>query len=137
MSTSPAELKPTTPRRFSLARVYRACGPGVISGAANDDPSCIVTYSIAGASLGYLTLWTSLYTLPLLAAIQLMCSRLGLVTKRGLARDVRMRYPKWVLISISLLLVAANTITIGADLGGMAEVTEMISGVSSDRKSVV
>lgn len=109
----------------------RKCGPGVISGAANDDPSCIVTYSIAGAAFGYVTLWTSLITLPLLAAIQLMCSRLGLVTKRGLARDTRMRYPKWILFSMCGLLIAANTVTIGADLGGMAEVTEMVSGVSA------
>ncbi len=102
----------------------------MISGAANDDPSCIVSYSIAGAMFGYLTLWTSLFTLPLLAAVQLMCSRLGLVTKRGLARDVRMQYPKWVLLSICSLLVVANAVTIGADLGGMAEVAEMVSGIS-------
>jgi len=106
------------------------CGPGVISGAANDDPSCIVTYSIAGATLGYVTLWTSLFGLPLLAAVQLMCSRLGLVTKRGLARDVRLNYPKWALFSICTLLLIANTVTLGADLGGMAEVTEMVTGVS-------
>ena len=103
----------------------------MISGAANDDPSCIVTYSMAGAAFGYLTLWTSLFTLPLLAAIQLMCSRLGLVTKRGLARDVRMNYPKWILYSMCTLLLVANTVTIGADLGGMGEVTEMVSGISS------
>lgn len=115
----------------AFRRLYRMCGPGVISGAANDDPSCIVTYSIAGAAFGYLTLWTSLFALPLLAAVQLMCSRLGLVTKRGLARDVRMNYPKWVLFSICSMLIIANTITIGADLGGMAEVTEMISGISA------
>lgn len=119
-----------TRRRFSLRALYRNCGPGVISGAANDDPSCIITYSIAGAAFGYATLWTSLFTLPLLAAIQLMCSRLGLVTKRGLARDVRMNYPKWVLFSICGMLLIANTVTIGADLGGMAEVTGMVSGIS-------
>jgi NRAMP (natural resistance-associated macrophage protein)-like metal ion transporter len=119
------------PSRLSLKRIYRTCGPGVISGAANDDPSAIVTYSIAGASFGFLTLWTSLYALPLLAAIQLMCSRLGLVTKRGLARDVRLSYPKWVLASICTALVCANTVTIGADLGGLAEVTEMITGISA------
>jgi NRAMP (natural resistance-associated macrophage protein)-like metal ion transporter len=118
-------------RRFSLRAFYRNCGPGVISGAANDDPSCIITYSIAGATFGYLTLWTSLFTLPLLAAVQLMCSRLGLVTKRGLARDVRMNYPKWILFSICTMLLVANTVTIGADLGGMAEVTQMVSGISS------
>jgi len=116
---------------FPLAALYRKCGPGVISGAANDDPSCIITYSIAGAAFGYLTLWTSLFALPLLAAVQLMCSRLGLVTKRGLARDVRQNYSKWVLFPICGLLIVANTVTIGADLGGMAEVTQMVTGVSS------
>lgn len=135
MSTSaaraPALKKARKKPRFSLRELYHNCGPGVISGAANDDPSCIITYSIAGASFGYLTLWTSLFTLPLLAAVQLMCSRLGLVTKRGLTRDVRLNYPKWILFSMSSLLLVANTVTIGADLGGMAAVTQMISGVSS------
>jgi NRAMP (natural resistance-associated macrophage protein)-like metal ion transporter len=133
VSTSAARARksPRKEPRFSLRTLYRNCGPGVISGAANDDPSCIVTYSIAGASFGYLTLWTSLFALPLLAAIQLMCSRLGLVTKRGLARDVRLNYPKWILFSMCSLLLIANTVTIGADLGGMASVTQMISGVSA------
>lgn len=116
--------------RFSLKTLYRNCGPGVISGAANDDPSCIVTYSIAGATLGYVTLWTSLFALPLLAAVQLMCSRLGLVTRRGLARDVRLNYPKWVLFPICAMLLIANTVTLGADLGGMGEVTSMVTGIS-------
>lgn len=131
-AAAPAPLNEEAKKpRFSLRALYRNCGPGIISGAANDDPSCIVTYSIAGAAFGYLTLWTSLFTLPLLAAIQLMCSRLGLVTKRGLARDVRTHYPKWILFSMCTLLLIANTVTIGADLGGMAEVTQMISGISS------
>src|SRR4051812_41479965 len=72
-------------------------GPGVISGAANQDPSCIVTYSLAGAAYGYATLWTSLFCLPLLAAVQLMCARLGMVSGRGLVGAVRAYYPKWVL----------------------------------------
>lgn len=114
-----------------LVSLYRKCGPGVISGAANDDPSCIVTYSIAGAAFGYLTLWTSLFTFPLLAAVQLMCSRLGLITRRGLAKDVRLNYPRWVVFSICGMLVMANTITIGADLGGMAEVTQLVTGIPS------
>ncbi len=133
-----ATATPPTPGRGQhkkprswLRALLRNCGPGVISGAANDDPSCIVTYSIAGAAFGYLTLWTSLFSLPLLAAVQLMCSRLGLVTKRGLARDVRLNYPKWILFSMGGMLIVANTVTIGADLGGMAEVTEMVSGISA------
>jgi NRAMP (natural resistance-associated macrophage protein)-like metal ion transporter len=111
-------------RRGLFARV----GPGVISGVANDDPSCIVTYSMAGAAFGYLTLWTSLFSLPLLAAVQLMCSRLGMVSGRGLAGEVRANHPRWALLSISALLVLANVVTIGADLAGMAAVTEMVTG---------
>jgi NRAMP (natural resistance-associated macrophage protein)-like metal ion transporter len=103
----------------------------VISGAANDDPSCIVTYSIAGASFGYLTLWTSLFSLPLIAAVQLMCSRLGMVSGRGLAGAVRVNYPKWVLFPVCAMLAMANVVTLGADLGGMGDVTEMITGVPS------
>lgn len=115
-----------TPR----TRLLRKIGAGVISGAANDDPSCIVTFSIAGAAFGYLTLWTSIYLLPVLAAVQLMCSRLGAVSGRGLAGAIRVTFPGWVLYPVCGGLFVANVITIGADLGGMAQVTEMITGVS-------
>ncbi|MDQ6708054.1 MAG: divalent metal cation transporter [Acidobacteriota bacterium] len=104
-------------------------GPGIISGAANDDPSCIVTYSMAGAALGYATLWTSLFGLPLLAAVQSMCARLGMVSGRGLAGCLRLYSPKWVLFSMCALLAIANIVTLGADLGGMAEVTAMVTGI--------
>lgn len=125
MSAGPAKNQ-----SIKKAGLLAKCGPGVISGAANDDPSCIVTYAVAGASLGYATLWTSLFALPLLAAVQLMCARLGMVSGRGLAGDVRVHFQRWVLISICVLLVVANVITLGADLGGMADVTEMITGIS-------
>src|SRR5919107_542891 len=85
---SPTETAPQKPSGL-VARL----GPGVISGAANDDPSCIVTYSMAGAAFGYLTLWVSLFTLPLIASVQLMCSRLGMLGGRGLAGAVRKNYP--------------------------------------------
>lgn len=115
------------PRR---GRWLSKLGSGVISGAANDDPSCIVTFSIAGAAFGYLTLWTSLYLLPVVAAVQLMCSRLGTVSGRGLAGTIRVTFPAWVLYPVCGALFLANVVTIGADLGGMAQVTEMITGVS-------
>ena len=83
------------------------CGPGVISGAANDDPSCIVSYAVAGASIGYATLWTSLYALPLLATVQLMCARLGMVSGRGLAGDIRAQFRPWVLFAMCSSLVLA------------------------------
>jgi NRAMP (natural resistance-associated macrophage protein)-like metal ion transporter len=101
----------------------------LITGAADDDPSGISTYSVAGASLGYAPLWTALFSFPLMTAVQLMCARLGLVTGLGLAGVIRRRYPSWVLWGACLLLVIANVINIAADLGGMAEATRMVTGI--------
>ena len=117
--------------RERVHRFFSSLGPGVITGAADDDPSGISTYSVAGAAFGYAPLWTALFSFPLMAAVQLMCARLGLVTGRGLAGVVRRRYPRWVLWGACALLVAANVVNIGADLGGMAEATELVTGVSS------
>jgi NRAMP (natural resistance-associated macrophage protein)-like metal ion transporter len=97
-----------------LRRSFAVLGP------ADDDPSGISTYSVAGAAYGYATLWIALFTFPLMAAIQLMCARLGMVTGRGLAAAVRIHYPRWVLWGACSILVVANIINIGADLGGMA-----------------
>ena len=116
-------------RRNFLARALAVLGPGLITGAADDDPSGISTYSIAGAVYGYATLWIALLTFPLMASIQLMCARLGMVTGRGLASSVRKYYPRWVLWGACSILVVANVINIGADLGGMAEATELITGI--------
>jgi len=112
-------------------RFFSNLGPGLITGAADDDPSGISTYSVTGASFGYAPLWTALFSFPLMSAVQMMCARLGMVTGRGLAGVVRLRYPKWVLWGACGLLVVANVVNIGADLGGMAQVTEMISGIDA------
>ena len=101
----------------------------MITGVADDDPSGISTYSIAGATFGYLPLWTALFSFPLMTAVQLMCARLGLVTGLGLAGVIRRRYSRWVLWGACALLVVANVINIAADLGGMAEATMMVTGV--------
>jgi len=114
-----------------LRRFFRRLGPGLITGAADDDPSGISTYSVTGAAFGYDPLWTALFSSPLMTAVQMMCARLGLVTGEGLASVIRRRYPRWVLWSACALLVIANTVNIGADLGGMAKVTEMVTGISS------
>lgn len=114
-----------------LKRWFAVLGPGLITGAADDDPSGISTYSVAGAAYGYSTLWIALLTFPLMAAVQLMCARLGMVTGRGLASAVRTYYPRWVLWGACSILVAANVINIGADLGGMAEATQLITGIRS------
>jgi NRAMP (natural resistance-associated macrophage protein)-like metal ion transporter len=110
---------------------FRCLGPGLITGAADDDPSGISTYSVTGAAFGYAPLWTALFCLPLMTAVQMMCARLGMVTGQGLAGVIRERYPRWVLWSACALLVTANTVNIGADLGGMGKVTEMVTGISS------
>jgi NRAMP (natural resistance-associated macrophage protein)-like metal ion transporter len=112
-----------------LRRSFAVLGPGLITGAADDDPSGISTYSVAGAAYGYATLWIALITFPLMVAVQLMCARLGMVTGSGLAAAVRMHYPRWVLWAACSILVVANVINIGADLGGMAEATQLITGI--------
>jgi NRAMP (natural resistance-associated macrophage protein)-like metal ion transporter len=119
------ELRP--PR--SVQQFLKELGPGLITGAADDDPSGISTYSVAGASFGYATLWTALLSFPLMAAVQLMCARLGMVTGRGLASVIRTRYSRWVLWFACALVIVANVFNIGADLGGMADAMQMITGV--------
>ena len=116
-------------RRFR--HFFDRLGPGLITGAADDDPSGISTYSVAGAAFGYTLLWTALISFPLMTAVQLMCARLGMVTGQGLAGVIRARFSKWILWGSCSLLVTANTVNIGADLGGMGKVTEMVTGISS------
>jgi len=112
-----------------LVRYFRTLGPGLVTGAADDDPSGITTYSVAGASLGYGMLWMALATFPLMAAVQLICARIGLVTGRGLAAAIRRHYPRPFLYVACLLLLVANVFNIAADLSGMAGVTQMLTGV--------
>jgi NRAMP (natural resistance-associated macrophage protein)-like metal ion transporter len=118
------------PRR-RVRKFFSELGPGLITGAADDDPSGISTYSVTGASFGYAPLWTALFSFPLMVSVQLMCARLGMVTGLGLAGVIRRRYPRWVLLGACSLLVVANVVNIGADLGGMADATAMVTGVSS------
>jgi len=110
-------------------RFFALLGPGLVTGAADDDPSGIVTYSIAGAQLGTSMLWTALLTFPLMAAVQMMCARIGMVTGTGLASALREKMPKSVLTLIALALFAANTINVGADLSGMADVANLLTGI--------
>ena len=117
------------PNRFR--KFFSRLGPGLITGAADDDPSGISTYSVTGAAFGYAPLWTALFSFPLMTAVQMMCARLGMVTGEGLAGVIRRHYPRWVLWTACVLLVIANTVNIGADLGGMAKVSEMVTGIRS------
>ena len=112
-----------------VIKYLKELGPGLITGAADDDPSGISTYSVAGAQFGYSTLWTALLTFPLMAAVQLMCARLGMVTGRGLGSVVRTRYAAWVSWVICIFLIVANVFNISADLAGMADSMQMITGI--------
>lgn len=114
-----------------LRRFWGSLGPGVVTGAADDDPSGIATYSIAGAQFGTTLLWTALLTWPLMAAVQAMCARIGMVTGRGLVGALRTKFPRPVLAAAAAALFAANTINIGADLSGMADAGELLTGVNS------
>ncbi len=113
---------------FKLAEEYwNTLGPGLTSGAADDDPSGIATYSQAGAKYGPQLLWLSWFTFPLVATIQEMCARIGVVTGHGLAANIRHRYPRWTLYLVTSLLFIANTFNIGADLGAMAQGVRLIA----------
>src|SRR5437899_5557030 len=105
-SSARPQLPPTEQRAFR--RFFANLGPGLITGAADDDPSGISTYAVAGAAFGYGPLWTALFSFPLMAAVQLMCARLGMVTGRGLAGVVRRRHPRWVLWGACTVLIVAN-----------------------------
>lgn len=113
-------------KKHPLARL----GPGVITGAADDDPSGIATYSQAGAQFGLNMLWTMPLTFPLMAAVQSMCANLGRVTGRGLAANIKIAFPPIVLYVVVALLLVANTLNIAADVAAMGEVAELVSGVN-------
>jgi NRAMP (natural resistance-associated macrophage protein)-like metal ion transporter len=109
----------------------KSLGPGIITGAADDDPSGIATYSVAGAQLGTTLLWTAFLTWPLMAAVQIMCARIGMVTGRGMAENLKRKFPVWLVGIFVLSLLIANTINIAGDLAGMADATGMLIKVNS------
>jgi NRAMP (natural resistance-associated macrophage protein)-like metal ion transporter len=103
-------------------------GPGLIAGASDDDPSGIATYSQAGAQLGFAISWTMLLSYPLMVAIQEISARIGRTTGRGIAGNIRRHYPNWMLQGIVTLVLAANTINIGADIGAMGDAVTLLIG---------
>jgi NRAMP (natural resistance-associated macrophage protein)-like metal ion transporter len=113
-------------RRRGVSGLLQLIGPGFITGASDDDPSGIGTYAVAGASLGFSTLWMAVLTFPLMAAVQLICARIGLVSGRGLAGVLRKHYPRPLLYLAVLGLVIANTINAGADLGAIAAALNLL-----------
>ncbi len=110
----------------SIVSTLRSFGPGVVTGASDDDPSGIATYSQVGAKFGLGMLWMALYLLPMMIVVQEMCARIGLVTGKGLATVIKNRYSKNIVYPISGLLVIANTINIGADIAAMATSTQLV-----------
>lgn len=118
-------------RPAGIRAFWKNLGPGIVAGAADDDPSGIATYSVAGAQYGTTLLWTALFTWPLMMAVQSMCARIGMVTGRGIAGALRHKFPRPVLVLAAIALFFANTINVGADLAGMADAAELLTGVDS------
>jgi NRAMP (natural resistance-associated macrophage protein)-like metal ion transporter len=126
-----AALAPSEPgdvKQPERPKPLQIIGPGLLTGASDDDPSGIATYSQAGARFGYNLGWTLLFSWPLMCAIQEISARIGRVTGRGIAGNIKRHYPAWVLNVLVLLLVAANTINLGADLGAMAAALKLLVG---------
>jgi NRAMP (natural resistance-associated macrophage protein)-like metal ion transporter len=120
---------PVTKAAKGIFRFFKMLGPGVITGAADDDPSGIATYSQTGAQFGFGQLWTSLYQIPLLLAVQEACARIGLATGKGLAGVIKEHYSRKILVGVVLLVVVANTINIGADIGAVAAAAQLVVNV--------
>jgi len=110
-----------------LKKFWKSIGPGLITGASDDEPSAIATYSIAGAKFGYSMLWVALFSLPLMISVQEMSARIGRISNKGLAGNMKKHYPRWIMMPIAFLIVGANTINIGADMSGMAQAVAMIA----------
>ena len=117
--------------KSDVRSTLKLLGPGLITGAADDDPSGIATYSQAGAQFGYSMLWTVVFTLPLMVAIQVISARIGYVTRRGLAANIKASFPRWVLFGVVGMLLVANTLNIAADIAAMAEALRLLVGGSA------
>ncbi len=129
MPTSPAPVKSTSgPTPDDEGSFLGRLGPGLITGAADDDPSGIATYSQAGAQFGLGTLWSLCFTYPLMVGIQLISARIGRVTGHGLAANMRLHYPRWLLWAVVALLLAANVINLAADLSAMGDAAVLVFG---------
>jgi NRAMP (natural resistance-associated macrophage protein)-like metal ion transporter len=123
-----ADVAPASEKSSASPKLLQILGPGLITGASDDDPSGIATYSQVGAQFGYGLTWSLLFSYPLMCAIQEVSARIGRVTGAGIAGNLRRYYPSWLLNSIVALLVVANTINIGADLGAMGAALKLLVG---------
>src|SRR3984957_14743831 len=121
----------------AAADILPRLGPGLITGAADDDPSGIATYSQVGAQFGMGMLWTMLFTFPLMAAMQEICARLGRITGGGIAANLRNHYPKPVLYALVLLLCVANIFNLGADITAMGAAAQLVFGGNINMYAVI
>jgi len=126
-----------TLRKFHRRSALKQAGPGVVTGAADDDPSGIATYSQAGAQFGFDMLWTVVLSYPMMVGIQMVSARIGRVTGQGLAANMRLLYPRWLLTGIVALLVAANTINVAADIAAMGEALQLLVGGGQHGHAIV
>jgi NRAMP (natural resistance-associated macrophage protein)-like metal ion transporter len=130
-------LSNQTPSPLQDKSFWKKLGPGLITGAADDDPSGIATYSQVGAAFGYSMLWTTFLTFPLMVGIQIVSARIGRVTGNGLAANIRQRYPSWLLYSLICLLLIANTINIAANISAMGAALKLLIGGPAHLYAVV
>lgn len=121
-----AHVATEVPPLKQVKNFWHGLGPGLTTGAADDDPSGIATYSQTGAQYGFSLLWLAAFTFPLMAVVQEMCARIGLQTGRGLAYNIRKFFPAWVIYLVAILVLAANSFNIGADLGALAKATQLL-----------
>lgn len=131
------ELQSNRSLSVRVKKLWKSLGPGLITGASDNEPSAIATYSIAGAKFGLGMLWVALFSLPLMIAVQEMSARIGRVSNMGLAGNMKKHYPKLVMIFISLLIVGVNTINIGADMAGMAQATALITPLPEKLTAII
>ncbi len=121
----------------SRRKWWHRLGPGLVTGASDDDPSAIATYSQVGAQFGYGMGWTMLFSYPLMVAIQEISARLGCITHHGIASNIRRHYPTWLLRTVVGLLVVANVINLGSDIGGMGAALKLLVGGSEQAHALV
>ena len=126
MATFEVLINPVAVSKRFVGDILRSLGPGLITGASDDDPSGIATYSQVGAQFGYGMLWTMLFSYPLMAAIQEICARIGRVTGFGIAGNIRRYYPRWLVFGVVGLVLIANIINLGADIGAMAAAAHVL-----------
>src|SRR5215469_10467924 len=131
------EDRPSLGRRLRSVALFEQLGPGLITGAADDDPSGIATYSQAGAQAGFGLLWTLVLTFPLMAAIQLVSAHIGRITGQGLARNMADVMPRFVVTALVTLLFVANTINVGADVAAMGEAAQLVAGFGAHEFTIL